>query len=314
MRIFRHFDDLPDDVRGGVVAIGNFDGVHRGHQDVIDEAGRLARARSVPWIVLTFEPHPRMLFNPDQDPFRITPFRLKARRIETLGVDALVTLTFDHDFARHSAEDFITKVLVEGLGAQHVVCGYNFYFGAKRKGNPDLLLHEGQRHGYSFTCVNPITDQDGIVYSSTRVRALLQEGEIKEAQAVLGHPFEIEGRVVKGDQRGRTIGFPTCNVELDDTLVPALGVYAIRAGVDHGDQTQWFDGVCNIGKRPTFNKRDILLEAHLFDFEGDLYGKHLRVCLMDFIRPEQKFNGLDEITAQISKDCIQAKDILKKTP
>jgi len=314
MRIFRHFEDLPPDVKGGVVAIGNFDGVHLGHQEVIGEAGRLARAQGVPWVVLSFEPHPRMVFQPDQEPFRLTPFRLKARCIEESGVDALVVLPFDRDFAQHSAEDFIAKVLVDGLAATHVVCGYNFYFGAKRKGSPDMLLQAGQQHGYGFTCVNPVKDSDGIAYSSTRVRGLLEQGDVRAAEAVLGHRFEIEGRVVKGDQRGRTIGFPTCNVELDEYLIPALGVYAIRAGVDEGVQTRWYDGVCNIGKRPTFNKRDILLEAHLFDFEGDLYGKHLRVALIDFLRPEQKFNGLDEITAQISKDCIQAKDILRKTP
>ncbi|SCA57073.1 bifunctional riboflavin kinase and FAD synthetase [Candidatus Terasakiella magnetica] len=313
MRIFRHFEDLPPEVKGGAVAIGNFDGVHMGHREVIGEAGWIAKAHRIPWVVLTFEPHPRMIFMPKQDPFRITPFRIKARHVEEMDVDHLVCLQFDMDFAKVSAEDFIQKVLVDGLAAKHVVCGYDFYFGAKRQGNPDMLLHKGREHGFGFTCVNPVTDNGGEAYSSTRVREYLVEGEPHQASGVLGRPFEIEGRVVEGDQRGRSIGFPTCNIELHEYLKPALGVYAIRAGVDHGTHTVWHDGVANIGKRPTFDKRDILLEAHLFDFEGDLYGKHLRVALVDFIRPEQKFDGLDEIKEQIAKDCIQAKDILKST-
>ncbi len=313
MRIFRHFEDLPPEVKGGAVAIGNFDGVHLGHREVIGEAGWIAKAHRIPWVVMTFEPHPRMVFMPDQDPFRITPFRIKARHIEEMGVDDLVVLQFDKDFASKTAEDFIQDVLVDGLGAKHVVCGYDFYFGAKRQGNPDMLLHKGREYGFGFTCVNPVTDKGGEAYSSTRVRDYLVDGKVKDAWNVLGRPFEIEGRVVEGDQRGRTIGFPTCNIELHDYLKPALGVYAIRAGVDDGTKTIWHEGVANIGKRPTFDKRDILLEAHLFDFDGDLYGKHLRVALIDFVRPEQKFSGLEEITAQIAKDCISAKDILKTT-
>ncbi|MDV7338140.1 bifunctional riboflavin kinase/FAD synthetase [Terasakiella sp. A23] len=313
MRIFRHFEDLPPEVKGGAVAIGNFDGVHLGHREVIGEAGWIAKAHRIPWVVLTFEPHPRMVFNPTQDPFRITPFRIKARHIEEMDVDDLVVLQFDKDFASRKAEDFIQDVLIDGLAAKHVVCGYDFYFGAKRQGNPDMLLHKGRELGFGFTCVNPVKDDGGEAYSSTRVREYLYGGQPAEARGVLGRPFEIEGRVVKGDQRGRDIGFPTCNVELHDYLEPAYGVYAIRAGVDDGTSTVWHDGVANIGKRPTFDKRDIMLEAHLFDYDGDLYGKHLRVALLDFIRPEQKFSGIDEIKEQIAKDCISAQDILKKT-
>jgi riboflavin kinase/FMN adenylyltransferase len=313
MRIFRHVDELPAEVKGGAVAIGNFDGVHLGHREVINEAGRIAKAHDIPWIVMSFEPHPRLFFQPDQDPFRLTPFRIKSRHIEELGVEDFVVLQFDKEFASLSAEEFIDQILVEGLGAKHVVCGYDFYFGAKRRGNPDMLLKEGRNKGFAFSCVNPVSDQSGNVYASTLVREQLVKGAVKDAHALLGRPFEIEGRVVEGDQRGRDMGFPTCNIELHEYLQPALGVYAIRAGVDHGTETVWHDGICNIGKRPTFDKRDILLEAHLFDVNEDLYGKHLRVALIDFIRPEQKFDGLDAIKAQIAKDCITAKDILKST-
>jgi len=309
MQIFRHYQDLPEDVRGAAVAVGNFDGVHRGHQAVIGEAGRIARSTGIPWAVLSFEPHPRTLFKPDQDPFRLTPFRIKARHIEELGVNALMVLHFDLDFARLTAEDFIQKVLIDGLQAKHVISGYDFVFGNKRAGNCELLLRKGKENGFGFTCVSAVDDGEA-VFSSTGVRKCLRNGDPIGAAHFLGRPFEIEGRVEHGDQRGRTIGFPTANLHLDEYVRPAKGVYAIRAGVDLGTETVWHDGVANLGNRPTFDGVDIVLEAHLFDFNDDLYGKHLRVSLIDFIREEKKFGGLDELKDQIAKDGIQARKIL----
>ncbi|MCB2101788.1 MAG: bifunctional riboflavin kinase/FAD synthetase [Rhodobacterales bacterium] len=312
MRIFRHFDALPDDIRGATVAIGNFDGVHRGHKAVIAEAGRFAQDTGRPWTVLTFEPHPRLVFKPDQPPFRLTPFRIKARHIQALGVDALLTLHFDKAFSQRSAEDFICEILVRGLGASHVVCGYDFVFGHGRRGNSEMLLHMGQREGYGFTCVPAVRDGQGEIFSSTRVRDCLAAGDPLGAAHVLGRHFEIEGRVEHGDQRGRTIGFPTANVAMGEYTRPRLGVYAIRAGIDRGGETHWIDGVANIGNRPTFDGQSTLLEAHLFDFDGDLYGRHLRVALVDFIRPEKRFDGLDSLKAQIARDGDTARRILSQ--
>ena len=313
MRIFRHYKDLPQDARGGVVAIGNFDGVHKGHQAVIREAGSIAGARGNPWAVMSFEPHPDSLFKPDCAPFRLTTMRTKAHMIEGLGVDDLLIQHFDFEFAGLTAEDFVNEVLVNGLGASHVVAGYDFQFGQKRQGNCDTLLHMGREKGFGFTAVPAVTDEDGLVYSSTRVRECLKAGDIAGAERILGRAFELEGRVEHGDARGRQLGFPTANIHLDDFLRPATGVYAIRAGLDLGADTKWIDGVANFGRRPTFHADDdVVLEAHLFDFDGDLYGKHLRVKLVERLRDEQKFDGLDALKAQIVADCEKAREILAK--
>lgn len=313
MRIFRHFENLPAEVRGASVAIGNFDGVHLGHRAVIGEAGRIARDQDIPWAVLSFEPHPRTLFRPADEPFRLTPFRIKARHIEELGVDNMIVLHFDKAFTELSADDFIIKVLVEGLGARHVVSGYDFVFGHGRAGNCELLLHkgedEGEDEGFGFTCVSAV-DDGRVVYSSTRVREYLRAGDPRAAARVLGRDFEIEGRVERGDGRGRTIGFPTANLHLGEYLRPATGVYAVRAGIDEGSATQWFDGVANFGNRPTFAAGEAIFEAHLFDFNGDLYGRHLRIALVEYIRPEKKFDGVDDLKAQIAIDGDKARLIL----
>ena len=309
MHVFRHFENLPDEVRGASVAVGNFDGVHLGHQAVIGEAGRVARDQGIPWAVLSFEPHPRSLFTTDQEPFRLTPFRIKARHVEALGVDNMIVLHFDHEFAGLSADDFVKKVLVKGLGARHVVSGYDFVFGHKRAGNCELLLHKGKEEGFDFTCVSAVDDGETI-YSSTRVRRYLKVGDPRGAANLLGRPFEIEGRVEHGDARGRTIGFPTANLHLGEYLRPASGVYAVRAGIDEGADTKWLEGVANFGNRPTFDKKDTIFEVHLFDFDDDLYGRHLRIALVDFLREEKKFDGLDDLKAQIALDSDNARQIL----
>lgn len=310
MRIYRHYEELPEEIRGAVVAIGNFDGVHKGHQAVISEAGRIAKAAGRPWAVLTFEPHPRMVFNPSQEPFRLTPFRIKVRQVEALGVDAVVVLHFDKDFAQLTGEDFIEQVLVGGLAASHVVCGYDFVFGKGRKGDSEMLMRQGKAKGFGFTAVRQVNDGSGAVYSSTRVRDCLKAADPQGAAGVLGRPFEIEGRVEHGDARGRTIGFPTANLHLGEYLRPASGVYAVRAGIDMGQETRWVDGVANFGNRPTFDGGDVVLEVHLFDFAGDLYGRHLRVQLVHHLRDEKKFDGLDALKAQIAHDAEAAKRLL----
>jgi riboflavin kinase / FMN adenylyltransferase len=309
MRVFRH-TNASDDARGAVVAAGNFDGVHLGHQAVLGEAKALARRLDAPFAVLTFEPHPRVVFQPGLPPFRLTPFRAKSRELETLGVDLLFTLHFDLAFAQKTAEEFVAEVLVAGLGIKAVVVGYDFVFGNKRRGTAELLKTEGSKHGFDVKVVAPASAAGGVVYSSTQIREHLVAGRPRDAAALLGRPWEIDGRVDLGDKLGRTIGFPTANIDLADYLRPAPGVYAVRAGIEEGGKTEWHDGAANLGWRPTVGGKDLRLEAHLFDFSGDLYGKHLRVAFIERLRPEQRFAGLDALKAQIAADCQKAREIL----
>ena len=311
MRIYRHYDALPADARGAAVAIGNFDGVHPGHQTVIHEAGLIAGDMCRPWTVLTFEPHPRAFFTPGSKPFRLTPFRSKAQRIAELGADLLIGQRFDKAFSSLPAEDFVNTVLVDGLGAGHVVSGYDFVFGHKRGGNCELLLGMGAKKGFGFTAVNAQTDSSGEAYSSTRVRERLGDADPRGAAAILGQDFEIEGRVARGEARGKSIGFPTANIPLGAYLRPALGVYAVRTVIEQENGERWLDGVANIGVRPTFGGDGVVLEVFLFDFDDDLYGKRLRVRLVDFLRPEKKFDGVDDLKAQIAQDSAKAQKILQ---
>lgn len=310
MRLVRHCGELTPDLQGCVVALGNFDGVHRGHQAVILTAKRIAQDLGVACGVMTFEPHPRAFFNPAQPPFRLTPFRVKARLIEALGIDLLFMQHFDQAFADMTALEFVGGVLASCLGARHVVVGYDYVFGKGRKGTGALLQKAADEGAFGFTAVPPEMAEGGETYSSTRVREALVGGQPSAAARLLGHYWEIEGRVEHGDQRGRTIGFPTANIHLGEYQHPAAGVYAVRAGIDLGGATQWLDGVANFGNRPTFDKQDQILEVHLLDHDIDLYGRHLRVALVDFIRPERKFAGLDELKTQIVADAQQARAIL----
>jgi riboflavin kinase/FMN adenylyltransferase len=309
MRVFRHTTATGAD-RGAVVAVGNFDGVHRGHQAVIAAAKVIAAAASAPLAVLTFEPHPRSVFQPGAPPFRLTPFRAKSHALESIDVDLLFTLHFDLDFAKKSAEEFVSEILVAGLGVRDVVIGYDFVFGNKRRGTAELLTAAGQKQGFGVRVIAPVSGADGVTYSSTQIREHLVAGRPREAATLLGRAWEIEGRVEIGDKLGRTIGFPTANVMLADYLRPAAGVYAVRAGIDEGPATRWFDGAANLGWRPTVGGKDLRLETHLFDFADDLYGKHLRVALVEHLRSEQRFDGLDALKAQIAADCDKARAVL----
>ena len=309
MQIIHQLADFPADARGAVLALGNFDGVHRGHQTVIGRAGRLAEEAGAPVGVLTFEPHPVSFFKPDVPPFRLTPFRIKAHQLHALGLDLLVCLGFDRVLAELSAKAFIEQVLVQGLGVGRLVVGYDFCFGKGRTGTVETLKADGR---FQVTVVDPAAGAGGEVYSSTRIRDYLRTGQPGQAAALLGRPFEIEGTVKTGQQLGRTIGFPTANIDLGDYLRPAYGVYAVRVGVSpaEGAEPEWRDGVANWGKRPTVDGIGEVFEVYLFDFDGDLYGADLRVALIEFIRAEQKFDGLDALKAQIAEDCRSARLIL----
>ncbi len=289
------------------MVLGNFDGLHRGHQHVIGRGRSVASDLGCPLAVLTFEPHPRAVFRPDGPPFRLTPFRIKERQLEAFGVDILVVAHFDEAFLHRDAKYFVDDVLVAGLGARHIVAGADFHFGHRRGGSMEFLEREGLERGFGVTAVGLIPDQTGALLSSTRVRTALVEGRPRDAAFVLGRAWEIEGRVEVGARLGRTLGFPTANLHLGEYLRPRLGAYAVRAGIDAGLSTVWHDGVANLGRRPTVDGEDERLEVHLFNWGEDLYGRHLRVRLLEFLRPEQRFSSLDALKAQISDDAAAAR-------
>ncbi len=300
-----------------MLALGNFDGLHLGHAALIGQARERARADGQPVAVLTFEPHPRTVFMPDGEPFRLTPFRVKEREIARHGVDLLFIQHFDAAFARKSAKSFVEELLVGAIGAAHIVVGHDCTFGNRRRGTAEMLRAAGAEYGFGVTVVEPVRGGDTAVYSSTHIRELLKAGRPREAAAQLGRYWEIDGRVAYGDQRGRTIGFPTANVALGEYLRPALGVYAVRVAGDGADDPfdgRVIDGVANIGLRPTVGGLEPRLEANLFDVSLDLYGRHLRVSLVDFIRPEKKFASFDALKAQIIEDAASARRILAQTP
>jgi len=299
---------LPAHLRGGVVAIGNFDGVHRGHQAVLERALAEALRRGVPALVLTFEPHPRKVFRPDIPLFVLTPPPMKARLLAQLGFAALVEQPFDRDFASLSAESFVTDVLDGNLGVTHAVTGFDFHFGKDRQGGPAYLMAAGARHGFGVTLVDAFRDEGTEVVSSSRIRALLCEGEVVEAAGLLGYRFTVEGEVIGGQQLGRTLGFPTANMRLSPETNLKEGIYAVR--FRRADGTL-HDGVASFGRRPTVDDNGApLLETFVFDFSGDLYGEICAVSFFGFLRPEVKFDGLDALVARMKRDEAEARALL----
>lgn len=307
--LHRDPDPAPANAQKAVVVIGNFDGVHKGHQAVIARGRALADELGVPLGVLVFEPHPVEFFKRNDAPFRLSPLDAKTHTLGRYGVDHVFVFTFDADMAGRNPDGFAQDILHRRLGASHVVVGYDFRFGKDRGGDVELLKADGARLGFGVTVIEPQREEDlvdGVIYSSTKIRQLLKEGKPQEAAKLLGHPWVVEGEVLHGDKRGRTIGFPTANISMGAYLEPRFGVYAVRFEVDGKTHM----GVANIGRRPTFDKDDVTLEVHVFDFDGDLYGKIASVSFMAFLRPEQKFDGLDALKAQIAADCDQARKLL----
>ena len=311
MQIVRHSSGIPAFARGGVVTIGNFDGVHLGHRAVVGEARRLATEMGASLAAVTFEPHPRRYFKLDGPAFELTPLRGKIRQMNLLGVELVRLIHFDNSVATLPPEHFVEQVIVSGLEARHVVVGYDFVFGRGRMGNVELLTELGQSNGFAVTSIDPVKIEGGPVYSSTNIRASLAGGDPLAAAKILGRCWEIEGKIITGDQRCRTIGFPTANLSIDGYLEPAIGVYAIWAGLERADGTVWHMGCANIGRRPTFGGANVVIEAHLFDFADDIYDQPFRVALVDYLRPEKKFAGITELQAQIAKDCKAARSLLE---
>ena len=305
IRVFSDVTRLPDEARGASVALGNFDGVHRGHAQVL-RAAHAARP-DAKLAVLTFEPHPREVFRPDDPPFHLTLSAERAAALAALGVDFVYELAFDHAFSLMTAAAFVGEVLHDALGARHLACGPDFAFGHRRGGDVAFLAERAAALGIGLSVVPSLADAEGLI-SSTRIRRALQDGYPERATAALGRPWAIRGVVAHGDKRGRTIGFPTANVALGRHLEPARGVYAVTVTLADGAVHR---GVANIGRRPTVNAGpESRLEVHLFDFAGDLYGQEIAVALHAYLRGEQKFAGLDALKAQIAVDAGQARALL----
>jgi riboflavin kinase/FMN adenylyltransferase len=306
MQLYTDWRAVPPSARGASIALGNFDGVHLGHATLI-RAAHGARP-DLPRAVLTFEPHPREFFRPDDPPFRLYLSAERQAALAALGVQIIYELPFDAAFSRLSAERFITEVLKDGLGAAHLTCGPDFAFGHRRGGDVAFLAARAEALGIGLTVVPPVVDAGGPL-ASTRIRRLLQDGYPERAAAELGRPWAIRGIVTHGDQRGRTIGFPTANVPLGRHLEPARGVYAVTARLADGSLRR---GVANIGRRPTVGAGlESRLEAHLFDFDGDLYGQEVAVSLHTYLRSETKFESFDALRAQIERDAAQARAALE---
>ena len=298
----------PDALTGGVVAIGNFDGVHRGHRAVIAAAVDRAMALGRPAVALTFEPHPRLLLRPHEPMFRLSDETAKLRLLAATGLDGAVVLTFDAALAALSAKDFIARILVERLAVAGAAIGFDFHYGKDRSGSPSFLLEEGRRHGFPAEIVPPLEDE-GRAVSSSAIRAALAAGRVVEAAELLGNPWFVSARVVHGDARGRELGYPTANLKLDPGCGLKFGIYAVRVGV----AGLRYDGVASFGRRPTFDDGPPLLEVHLFDFSGDLYGASIDVAFLAWIRSELKFTSVAELIRRMDEDCRLARAALARS-
>lgn len=304
VQILEASDALSTADRGGVAAMGNFDGVHLGHAEVVRQAGALAKSLNTDLVAVVFKPHPRRYFRPDTPPFRLMSDHQRAEALGELGVQRVHHLAFGPGLAAMSPEEFARDILKERLGLEGVVTGADFHFGKDRAGDPETLRHFGQTLGFE-TAIAAEQSDHGAKISSTMIRKALEEGDPEKARALLSRPYTIEGVVFRGDQRGRQLGFPTANILLNDYLRPKFGVYAVTVTLQ--GRNQHLTGVANVGRRPTVEGTREQLEVYIFDFDEDIYGQNIEVGLEAFIRSEKKFEGLDELKAQIDIDCEAAK-------
>lgn len=304
MRIIKAWQGLAAGDRGASVAMGNFDGLHRGHASVIEAA----RAHG-PLGVVTFEPHPRQVFAPDTPAFRLMNAEARANRLAKMGVERLYELPFSRDLASLTPEEFVDQVLHRGLGVRHVVVGADFCFGKARRGTAADLQALGAERGIGVT-IAPLLERDGAPVSSTAIRRALSEGDPRAAAAMLGHWHRIEGEVIHGEKRGRELGYPTANMSLANLHLPRFGVYAVWVDILTGPQAGDCKGAASLGVRPMFGENAPNLETYLLDFKGDLYGQHLSVAFVEYLRPEMKFDGLPALIAQMDADCARARAIL----
>ena len=302
-------ESVPPAARGAALAIGNFDGVHRGHQALLQAASNAAKALGAPAGVILFEPHPREFFQPDKPHFRLTSLERKLELLEAFGLDVAVVLTFDAKLAGLPAQDFIDQILVKALGARHVVIGYDFRFGKARAGDPDTMRLAGTAQGFGVTVVAQVAEA-GEVFSSNAIRAELAQGDVAGAAQMLGHWWRLSGTVIGGFKRGAGLGFPTANIALAPGTALAHGIYAVR--VHHGGEVH--AGAAYLGTRPTFDDGAPMLEVFLLDFHGDLYGRAMAVEFIDFLRGDRRFDSIEALKAQMARDCDRAREVLAKAP
>jgi riboflavin kinase/FMN adenylyltransferase len=308
MIVLHGIDHVPAEARGAALAIGNFDGVHRGHQALL-RAAKEAAGRSGKAGVILFDPHPREFFQPAKPHFRLTPLPRKLELLESFGMDIVVVLRFDAALASLSAEAFIERVLVQDLRVAHVVVGYDFRFGKGRGGDPETLRRAGAAHGFGVTVVAQVAEA-GEVFSSSAVRAELAQGDVRGAAEMLGHWWRVTGEVVGGARRGSGLGFPTANIVLPPSTALAHGIYAVRVTVDGATD----DAAAYLGSRPTFDNGAPVLEVFLFDFDGDLYGREIAVDFIEHIRGDRRFDSAEALVAQMQADCERARVILARAP
>ncbi|TRD16429.1 bifunctional riboflavin kinase/FAD synthetase [Palleronia caenipelagi] len=309
MDIYRSSADLPVGAKGAAAALGNFDGVHRGHQHVIDLARDAASGHGAPLGIVTFEPHPREVFAPDAPPFRLTNAETRAHRLARLGVERLFELPFDPELMALSPDAFARTILRDGLGLSHVVVGADFRFGKGRAGDAETLVNLGRDLGFGVTIAD-LLQTDGQEISSTKIREALTDGDVRRAAQMLGHLHRIDGPVIHGEKRGRDLGYPTANMALDRIHLPRFGVYAVDVEVMDGQHVGRYGGVASLGVRPMFGVNTPNLETFVFDFKGDLYGAALSIGLVEFLRGEEKFDSLDALIAQMDADSARAREIL----
>lgn len=308
LRVIEGWRDLEPELTGAALALGNFDGVHRGHQRVIALAARAAGAAGAPLGVVTFEPHPRRWFRPDEPDFRLTTIDQQARILDALGVERLYRLPFDATMAQLSDDEFSRDVLVGGLRARHVCAGFDITFGKGRAGDPAALARYGARYGFGVSVAAELSDGGGAKFSSTAVRDALRDGAPERAAAILGRPFAVEGVVIHGDKLGRTMGFPTANISLEDYVRARHGIYATRTRLADGREVA---GVGYVGRRPTVNlSPEERLEVHLLDFDEDLYGQTIETDFVRFQRPDSRFDSLEAMVAQMDHDKQEARRLL----
>jgi riboflavin kinase/FMN adenylyltransferase len=308
LRVVRGWKGLPASDRGAAIAVGSFDGVHRGHQRVIKLAAEAAHELGLPLGVITFEPHPRAFFHPDEPSFELQKRDQQARALEALGVEVLYVLPLDRELAEMSDREFAARVLAKGLGAKHIAVGFDNTFGKDRSGTPEAMSAYGQELGFSVSVAPALLGEDGDKYSSTQVREALREGRPEEAAQILGRPFAIEGEVRRGRQLGRQLGFPTANVSIAGYVVPRFGVYAVRTRLPDRRELA---GVASIGVNPTIEGiTEPVLEVWLFDFDEDLYDQVIETDLIAFLRPEAKFPDLETLKAQVMADAEAARNLL----